>query len=188
MSTADGDRVSYTNRACTVGACDSVGYLRVGPENAGLKLLTVKRSAVALSGHELTIAVQKSHATLRIDGDAARWHSPPIPIPSTCSKERRNHRPDRRRQARIKRAINDDVLKGIPIEFRSTEVMLRGDALNVHGELDLAGERQEIMFELAVSVDGRLTGSACVARPTWGIKAFGDLRTAARGRRGSRRL
>ncbi len=152
------------------------GTYAFGPENAGLNLLTVKRSAVALSGHELTIAVQKWHATLRIGGDASEMaltaDSHSFHVLEGAGGITGLTEDDK---ARIERAIDDDVLKGCAIEFRSTEVMLRGDALNVHGELDLAGERQEIMFELAVSVDGRLTGSACVARHTWGIKAFSAI-------------
>ncbi len=152
------------------------GNYEFGPDNAALKLLTIKRSAVALSGHELTIAVQKWHATLRIGGDASEMaltaDSHSFHVLEGAGGITGLTEDDK---ARIERAIDDDVLKGCAIEFRSTEVVPRGDALNVHGELDLAGERQEIMFELAVSADGRLTGSACVAQHTWGIKAFSAI-------------
>jgi polyisoprenoid-binding protein YceI len=156
------------------------GTYTFSPENATLKLLTVKRSAVALSGHELTIAVQKWQATLRLDGDngemslVADSHS--LHVLEGAGGTTALTDDDK---ARIERAIEDDVLKGCDIEFRSTDVRSTDDALDVHGELDLAGRRLPIVFKLAVSPDGKLTGSAIVALHTWGIKAisaiFGSL-------------
>ena len=92
-------------------------------------------------------------------------------------------------KVRIERAIDDDVLKGCAIEFRSTEVVQSGDVLHVHGELELAGERQEIMFEVTVSSDGRVTGlGVCGAAHLGNEGCVGDLRTAAGWGRGARRL
>ena len=135
--------------------------------------MTVRRSATTLSGHDLTIAVQTWNATLRIDNGAGEMaltadsHSfhvlAGVGGPTALTDDDK---------ARIERAINDDVLKGCAIEFHSTEVVQNGEAVNVHGKLELGGEQHEIVFELAAGPDGRLAGSACVQQHTWGIKAF----------------
>ena len=158
----------------------TAGTYAFSPENATLKLLTVKRSAVALSGHELTIAVQKWQATLRLDGDSGEMSlvadSHSLHVLEGVGGTTPLTDDDR---ARIERAIEDDVLKGCDIEFRSTDVRSTGGALDVHGELNLAGQQRPIVFELTVTPEGRLTGSALVAQHTWGMKAvsaiFGSL-------------
>src|SRR5579863_3129483 len=134
----------------------TAGTYTFSPENATLKLLTVKRSAVALSGHELTIAVQKWQATLRLDGDSGEMSlvadSHSLHVLEGAGGTTALTDDDK---ARIERAIEDDVLKGCDIEFRSTDVRSTDDALDVHGELDLAGRKHPIVFVLAVSPDGR---------------------------------
>ena len=81
-------------------------------------------------------------------------------------------------KAGIAQTIDEEVLVGTPIEFRSTSV----EGGRVEGELELAGERHPISFELAAGEDGRFTGSATVKQSDWGMKPytalFGTLKVA----------
>ncbi len=79
-------------------------------------------------------------------------------------------------KASIKQSIEDDVLKGTPIAFRSTSVAPgNGGTLHVEGELELGGAHRPIAFELALAPDGTITGSATVTQSHWGIKPFSIL-------------
>ena len=47
--------------------------------------------------------------------------------------------------------------------------------LRVQGELELMGQRRPVQFELTISDDGKLTGSATVKQSDWGIKLYSIL-------------
>ena len=78
--------------------------------------------------------------------------------------------------ANIEQTIDDEVLKGTKIEFHSTAVQTSADGgrMNVSGELELAGRRAPISFELSVD-GGRLTGTATVKQSDWGMKPYSAL-------------
>jgi hypothetical protein len=78
-------------------------------------------------------------------------------------------------KAGIARTIDEEVLKGAPIVFRSTSVADGGDHLDVRGELELRGVRHPIAFALDVGDDGRITGTAAVKQTDWRIKPFSAL-------------
>jgi polyisoprenoid-binding protein YceI len=76
----------------------------------------------------------------------------------------------------IQQTINDDVLKGCAIEFRSTEVRgAPGGDLNVRGQLDLNGRQGPVTFDLAVGDDGHLTASTTVKQTEFGMKPYSAL-------------
>ena len=144
-----------------------------GPENARLTVRTARTGAAAKAGHDLLIEVTAWSGTLDPDGDPA----------VTLSADPRSLRvlegtggmqtlgeDDR---AGIEQTIDDEVLRGATIEFRST----RFDGLpgQVEGELELAGERRPIGFELALGEDGGLTGRAVVRQSDWGMKPYSAL-------------
>ena len=85
-------------------------------------------------------------------------------------------------KAGIEQTIDDEVLKGAAIEFRSSALELDpgGTHATVHGELELAGTPPDLLR--AESEDGRLTGRATVRQSDWGIKPytalFGTLKVA----------
>ena len=77
-------------------------------------------------------------------------------------------------KAGIAQTIDEEVLEGGTIEFRSTRVSERDDGLDVEGELDLLGVRRPLAFALAL--DGEhLTGSAQVKQTDWKIKPYSAL-------------
>ena len=80
-------------------------------------------------------------------------------------------------RAGIEQTIDEEVLAGTPIEFRSTTVEFGADGgpTRVEGELELAGQRHPIIVELAAGEDGRLTGTATVRQSDWGMKPYSAL-------------
>ena len=144
-----------------------------GPENAHLTLRTGRSGAASKAGHDLLIEVTEWSGTLDPDGDPA----------VTLSADPRSLRViegtggmqalDDGDRAGIEQTIDDEVLQGAAIEFRST----RFDGLpgRVEGELELAGARHPIGFELAPGEDGGVTGTAIVKQSDWGMKPYSTL-------------
>lgn len=144
-----------------------------GPENARLTVRTGRSGAAAKAGHDLLIEVTAWSGTLDPDGDPA----------VTLSADSRSLRViegtggmqplDDEARAGIEQTIDDEVLKGAAIEFRAT----RFDGLpgRVEGELELAGARHPIAFDLALGEDGGLTGTAIVRQSDWGMKPYSAL-------------
>ena len=144
-----------------------------GPENARLTVRTGRSGAAAKAGHDLLIEVTAWSGTLDPDGDPA----------ITLSADSRSLRViegtggmqalDEGDRTGIEQTIDDEVLQGTAIDFRST----RFDGLpgRVEGELELAGARHPIGFELAPGENGELTGRAIVRQSDWGMKPYSAL-------------
>jgi YceI-like domain len=77
-------------------------------------------------------------------------------------------------KAGIAQTIDEEVLKGGSIVFRSSRVTERPDGYDVEGELELLGVRQPLSFALALA-GGHLTGSAGVKQTDWRIKPYSAL-------------
>jgi hypothetical protein len=77
-------------------------------------------------------------------------------------------------KAGIAQTIDEDVLKGGSISYRSSAVTAREGGYDVEGELDLLGVRAPLSFSLSVDGD-RLTGSAQVKQTDWKIKPYSAL-------------
>jgi polyisoprenoid-binding protein YceI len=148
--------------------------MRFGPDNAALTVRTFRSGAAAKAGHDLVIEVGAWEAaldpasgsvTLTADAGSLRVIEGTGGIQELDADDK----------AGIEQTIEDEVLHGTAIEFRSTDVELAPDGSGrVHGELELAGERHPIAFEL-VAQDGRLTGSAVVRQSDWGMKPYSAL-------------
>ena len=144
-----------------------------GPENARLTVRTGRTGAASKAGHDLLIEVTSWSATLDPDADPAL----------TLSADSRSLRVlegsggvqalDDDDKAGIRQTIDDEVLEGTPIEFRSTRYA-PGDPIRVEGELELRGERRPIAFELVPGADG-LVGTATVRQTDWGMKPYSAL-------------
>jgi hypothetical protein len=144
-----------------------------GPDNARLTVRTGRSGAAAKAGHDLLIEVTAWSGTLDPDGDPA----------VTLSADPRSLRVlegtggmqalDDEDRAGIEQTIDDEVLKGAAIEFRSTS--FGGLPGRVEGELELAGARGPIGFDLAPGENGGLTGTAVVRQSDWGMKPYSAL-------------
>jgi polyisoprenoid-binding protein YceI len=161
------------------------GTYALGPENARLLVNTSRLGTAARAGHDLTIEVtswsgrlevQEGGATVSLDADGGSLlvREGTGGLMSLGEDDKDN----------IRQTIDNEVLKRASVEFRSTavEFSAEGNHLHVDGDLELAGSRHPISFELTVAQQGRLMGRASVKQSDWGIKPysalFGALRVA----------
>jgi YceI-like domain len=147
-----------------------------GPENATLTVRTKRVGAASRAGHDLLIEVTSWSATLDLgevpaatltaDASSLRVLEGTGGVMALGDDDK----------AGIAKTIDDEVLMGRRIEFRSGTVELTEDGApeRVTGELELAGRRHPISFELAAA-DGRLTGTATVRQTDWGMKPYSAL-------------
>lgn len=157
----------------------SVGSHKLGPDNGTLLVRTKKGGAAAAAGHNLKIEVATWSATLEIAEDPAQSRIE-LTADSRSMKVLEgsggvmNLGDDDK--ANIKQTIDEEVLKGATIEFHSTQVQIgpATDQVHVVGELELAGARAPVTFELSVP-DGRLTGSAIIKQTDFGMKPYSAL-------------
>jgi polyisoprenoid-binding protein YceI len=157
----------------------SVGAYKLGPDIATLSIRTKKAGAAAVAAHNLLIEVTAWSATLELGEDPS--HSKIELNADSASlkvlegtggpmKLEDDHK------AGIKQTIDDEILKQSPIRFHSTEIKSGGGGrYDVRGELELAGKRAPISFELTMGEDGTLSGSAVVKQTNWGIKPYSAL-------------
>ena len=151
-----------------------------GPENARLTVRTGRKGAIAKAGHDLLIEVTEWSATLDPVADPAivlRADPRSLRVLEGTGGMQALDADDR---ANIDQTIEDEVLKGAPIEFRSTS--FDGVPGRVEGELELAGARHPIGFDLAAGENGGVTGTAIIKQTEWGMKPytalFGTLKVA----------
>jgi YceI-like domain len=140
-----------------------------GPENATLAVRTKRQGAASKAGHDLLIEVTSWSATLDERSITLTADSSSLRVLEGTGGMMTLGDDDK---AGIAQTIEEEVLKGTPIEFRSTS-MEPGPG-KVTGELELAGERRPIAFELT-SEDGRITGTATVKQTDWGMKPYSAL-------------
>jgi polyisoprenoid-binding protein YceI len=156
------------------------GTHKLGPDAGTLLVKTGRRGAAAKAGHDLSIEVTAWSATIEAGVGSAETRLELTAeagsfqvrqgsggIQSLGDEDKDN----------IRQTINDEVLKGTAIAFRSTSVLTSEDGrrLSVNGELELFGRANPIAFELAVGPDGRLRGGATVKQTDWGMKPYSAL-------------
>ena len=154
------------------------GTYRLGPDDGTLSVRTKRTGAAAKAGHDLLIEVTAWQATLEVGDDAADT-SIELSADATSLRVREGkggiQSLGENDKASIQQTIDDDVLKGRAISFRSTAVTGADDGLSVHGELTLAGATRPLAFDLAVGDDGRLSAVAVVKQSDWGVKPYSAL-------------
>ncbi len=162
------------------------GTYALGPQSGTLSVRTGRRGAAAKAGHDLLIEVEDWSATVQIAGDAQQTvleltaDSGSLRVREGSGGIQSLGEDDR---SGIDKTIVKDVLKGTTIAFRSRSAQSGGDGrLSVEGDLELAGESNPVAFDLNVSDDGHIAGSAAVKQTAWGMKPytalFGTLKVA----------
>jgi polyisoprenoid-binding protein YceI len=155
------------------------GRYALGPDDATLTVRTGKAGAAAKAGHNLVIEVTSWQATLELADDPAQ-----TALALTADARSLRVRDGSggmgalgdEEKSSIEQSIDDDVLKGGAIAFRSTSVeQAPGGTLRVQGDLDLLGRSGPIAFDLDADADGRLTGSTRFRQTDFGIKPFSAL-------------
>ena len=143
----------------------------LGPSNGTLTVRTGKGGAAAKAGHNLVIEVQ-------------RWQGSLTPDEVTLTADARSMRVVKgsggltplgdAEKAGISQTIDEEVLQGGNIAYRSSAVTARDGGYDVEGELDLLGVTQPLAFALTLDGD-HLTGSAQVKQTDWRIKPYSAL-------------
>lgn len=142
-----------------------------GPENGTLTVRTKRTGAASKAGHDLLMEVTSWSATLDPDADPALTltaDSGSLRVLEGSGGIQALGDDDK---AGIEQTIEEEVLMGTPIEFRTTAV----EGGRIEGELELAGQRHPVSFELTGDEDGRLAGSATVKQTDWGMKPYSAL-------------
>ena len=146
-----------------------------GPENASLQIRTARTGGAAKAGHDLLIEVESWQASLDVEAQPALTltaDSRSLRVLEGTGGIKSLSEGDK---ADIKKTIDKEVLKGTPIEFRSSEVREAPGGLSVRGELSLNGRQAPVTFDLATGADGRVTGSAKVTQSAFGMKPYSAL-------------
>jgi polyisoprenoid-binding protein YceI len=155
------------------------GTHKLGPANASLQVETSRRGVAAKAGHDLVIEVTSWEATLeagngpdevalrlRAEADSLEVREGTGGVQALGDADK----------AEIKRTIDEEVLRGGAIEFRSNEVAALdgGRRLRVDGELTMNGVTHPLGLELDVG-RGEVTGRATVRQSDWGVKPYSGL-------------
>jgi polyisoprenoid-binding protein YceI len=155
------------------------GTYELGPQDGTLTVRTGKGGAASKAGHNLVIEVGRWGATAQFADDLAQSvlelnaDSTSFTVLEGTGGVKSLDAGDK---DGIAQTINQDVLKGTPITFKSTAVRPDGDdRLHVTGDLELANGVNLIAFDIAVSDDGRVTGTATVKQTEWGMKPYSAL-------------
>ena len=156
------------------------GTYKFGPENGTLWVRTGRSGAAAKAGHDLLIHVTAWQATLEV-GDDPTQTSIVLEADATSLRVREGiggvQALSDEDKASIQETIDDEVLKRMDIEFRSTAVQTHADGnrISVRGELTLVGNVRPIAFDLMVGDDGTLSGSVVVKQTDWAITPYSTL-------------
>jgi polyisoprenoid-binding protein YceI len=154
------------------------GTYKLGPDDGTLSVRTRRTGAAAKAGHDLLIHVTAWEATLEVADDAADAR---VELNADAGSLRVREGTGGMQslgdddKANIQQTIDDDVLKGQAITFRSTEVTGADGRLSVQGELTLAGKTRPLEFDLVVGDDGTLSAVAVVKQTEWGMKPYSAL-------------
>jgi polyisoprenoid-binding protein YceI len=154
------------------------GTYRLGPEDGTLSVHTGRKGAAAKAGHDLRIHVTAWQATLRLAEDPA---ATTLELEADATSLRVQEGTGGMQslgdddKANIHSTIDDDVLKGQAIAFRSTQVTAADGRLGVQGELTLGDTTRPLAFDLAIDDDGKVTGAAVVKQTEWGMKPYSTL-------------
>jgi YceI-like domain len=145
--------------------------MELGPANARLTVRTGKGGAAAKAGHNLVLEVTRWSA--KLDDDAAELTADARSLRVRSGSGGISPLGDEEK-AGIAQTIDEEVLKGTAIAFRSTSVGRAGDTIEVAGELELAGRRRPLTFTLTER-GGGVVGSARIRQTDWGMKPYSAL-------------
>jgi YceI-like protein len=151
------------------------GTHTLGPGDGTLTVLTGKGGAAAKAGHNLVIEVTRWSAKVEVgEGISMALMADSRSLRVVDGSGGISPLGDEEKSG-IKQTIDDEVLKGLPIRFRSSAAQVAGSRIDVQGELELMKVRHPIEFALNIGEDGRLTGSAMVKQTDWKMKPFSAL-------------
>jgi hypothetical protein len=151
------------------------GTHRFGPDNATLSVLTHRAGAAAKAGHDLVLRVTSWEATLVVGDDPSmelRANATSLRVMEGTGGFQALAEDD---IANIHQTIDEEVLVGRDIEFRSSRVEVDDGRIRAEGELTLVGETRPLTVDLVVGDSGELSGTAQVKQSDWGMKPYSAL-------------
>ena len=162
------------------------GTYRLGPDSGSLQVRTYREGIGAKVGHDLVLDVTRWEATLDIADDPARSSVELSADPRSLEVREglRGVKPltDRDRNE-IRRNIDEKVLRGAPIRFRSSSVVpIDAEHVVVKGELAMAGSTRPLTVRLDVEAGRHVTGTVRLAQTVWGIRPYRGLMGALKVR------
>ena len=165
----------------------NAGTHELGPDTASLTVKTYREGLAAKAGHDLIIDVRQWGATLEVGEDLSQstlqLHADARSLYPREGLRGIKPLTDKDREE-IRKNIDEKVLGGEPISFRSSAVESAdgGGRLSVRGELSIHGQSRPASFELSVGADGHVTGTAPLVQSEWGIKPYRGLMGALKVR------
>jgi polyisoprenoid-binding protein YceI len=161
------------------------GIHRLGPENASLQVKTYREGMAAKVGHDLVIDVTRWDATVDLTASTVELNADPRSLEVREGVRGLKPLTDKDR-SEIHRNIDEKVLRGQPIVFRSTAARLSeaDGQLVVEGQLTMAGTTRPVTLQLDVGADGRVGGTIPLTQSDWGIKPYRGLMGALKVRDG----
>jgi polyisoprenoid-binding protein YceI len=161
------------------------GTYTFGPENGSLWVKTGRVGAAAAAGHDLLIKVTGWQATLvvgeppvqtnlvlEVDAGSLRVHDGFGGMQPLGDLEKES----------IQETIDEEILKRMDIEFRSTSVQEAESHVTVQGDLRLVGNVRPIELDVEIDDYGKVNCSVVVRQSDWGIEPytalFGALKVA----------
>jgi polyisoprenoid-binding protein YceI len=150
-----------------------------------LQVRTYREGLAQKVGHDLIIDVDgwEAAAEVREDGALTAVALTADPRSLRVREGLRGVKPltDKDR-ASIRNTVDETILRGRPIAFRSTAIEYDDSRLTVRGELELAGTTRPATFELSAGAGGRLQGTLPVTQSEWGIKPYRGMMGALKVR------
>jgi polyisoprenoid-binding protein YceI len=152
----------------------------LGPDGATLLVKTYREGVAAMAGHDLVIEVTRWEANVDLAAGTIELSADPRSL--EVREGLRGVKPltDRDR-GEIRKNIDDKVLRGRPITFRSRVVRSDG-GLHVEGDLTMAGTTRPITADLSRDADGRVSGTISLTQSEWGIRPYRGLMGALKVR------
>jgi polyisoprenoid-binding protein YceI len=161
------------------------GTHRVGGDDGTLQVRTYREGLAQKVGHDLILDVAQWGATAEVGEDgtlsAVQLNADPRSLQVREGLRGVKALTDKDR-ADIRKTIDEKILAGRPIAFRSTAIEHDNGGLTVRGELELAGTTRPASFELTAAEDGRLHGTLPVSQSEWGIKPYRGMMGALKVR------
>jgi polyisoprenoid-binding protein YceI len=161
------------------------GTHELGPVNGSITVRTYREGMAQKVGHDLILEAaqwrasvevgednQPSAIELEVDARSLQVREGLHGLKPLSDKDRSD----------IRKNIDDKILRGEPISFRSSEIRSTAGKLAVNGELTLAGTPNQVAFELETRPDGRVSGTLPVTQSEWGIKPYRGLMGALKVR------
>jgi polyisoprenoid-binding protein YceI len=166
--------LSFSSVADDLGSLEVITY-RLGPDDGTLSIRTKRTGAAAMAGHNLLIHATRWDATIglgaptrveiEVDGSSLRVIDGAGGMQALQDEDREN----------IEQTIDDEVLHGERIRFRSAEVKSKGAGLTVAGDLTLNGNTRPLGFDVEITEEGGISAVAVVKQTDWGMKPYSGL-------------